>query len=127
MSKTCGLTDRELDIWVAEHVMGWTTEGSHHPNPDEWEGWRDPEGQQGYCGVMAYAHYLDACAQAEVKIAEMKLIPDYIRILDHGYWDAKKNEPVDFQKSSCMATARQRCEAMYAIREKIEAAHLKVS
>lgn len=48
-------SDRERTTLVAEKVMGWTTEGSHHPDPDMWEGWRDPAGNPGYADIPWYS------------------------------------------------------------------------
>lgn len=50
----------DLDVLIAEKVMGWKLEGVFHDDPDEWEGWRDAEGQGGYASPPSYSTAIEA-------------------------------------------------------------------
>ena len=87
---TEALTDRELNLWIARNVTAFPELLATSVN---------------YCTDR------NACAHAEAKIADMYLGSAYVEALTPagmgGRFDA------------ICATARQRCEAMYAIREHI--------
>lgn len=138
MPETCDLPDRELDAFVAEHIMGQTVKPGwammvpedgwlvcSAPRDSDDEGWivKHPIRADGHRWdvVDFYSTDLNACAKAEAKIAEMGLCGDYTSPLWQMYWDQRALKDID-HASAYMATARQRCEAMYLIRDQIEAA-----
>ncbi len=47
-----------LSRLVATRVMGWTTEGEHHSDPDAWDGWRAPHGACGYPEPPGFASHM---------------------------------------------------------------------
>ncbi len=111
------MTDRELDAWIAEHVMGWTAEDvvwsltSCHVNTGE--------------KCPYFSTDLNDTAQAEAKIAKMgRAVGEaYAEAIREIYTDSP-DCPNAYKEAAWAgwATARQRCEAMYAIREHIERA-----
>lgn len=44
------MTSHELNEEIAKH-FGWRPESDFHDFREEWEGWRDPDGQQGFGSV----------------------------------------------------------------------------
>lgn len=121
----------ERNIWIGEAVLGWelTRDKLHnhvwktgimckadHGNPD-FEmtiHWADRS--------VDFWNSLDAVAHAEKKIAEMAFRQEYIVALIDILWPGEKPVPfgqVEFGVAT--ATPRQRCLAMYVLRDKIEA------
>ena len=138
---TVELTDRELDGWVAEHVMRWTEEDEYVFVEDVEGGTRELlaydeplRGQEprGTCRTWSPTNNLNACAQAEVKINEdWKLSQAYTWSLmkalkTHMGMTDRPASPFAFSWSGLelvrSATARQRCEALWLIREQIKEA-----
>lgn len=71
----------------------------------------------GHSTAPCYARQLDTCADAEEKIPELDLAYEYAQALKIvlGYEADEGGYHCEF---ACItATARQRCEAMYAIRD----------
>ncbi len=96
------MTDDELNLWVARHLTGFP----------ELTATRLP-----YCSD------LNVCASAEAKIRELGLQDEYV---PHLASICFPGEGEDNWFLYCFglstATARQRCEAMFAIRDQIEKA-----
>lgn len=132
------MTDRELDAWIAEHVMGWRN-CEPNQNSRKWE-FTDGDDEPYVKGIGLcppsqdrrrfsrrqlpyYTTDLNACAQAQRKLAEKGLMREYDASLWMIYWEPIESD-VRFigQYGVFLATARQRCEAMYAIRKQIEEA-----
>ena len=144
------MTNRELDAWIAAHVMGW-----RNCQPDtqsyKWE-FGDvepyvmgiglsPEPCYGRCfsrqPLPFYTTDLNACALAEAKIAEMGYADGWPVYSHYGdalmdFAEAKFPEgdlaeiaPRSGAFYLATLTARQRCDAMYAIREHIRRTRCK--
>lgn len=122
---SCELLDRELNAWIAEHLMGWTQicfnesgafyHGAHPNRPKfPWE------------TIPVYSSALSLSRKAEEKIKKLEVQHDYIQNLASVLW------PEDSEDSWFLycfglttASARQRCEAMWATREEIEKEKVK--
>jgi len=119
--------DKKMETWeynqfVAEHVMQWEFDA----NPHGWRLWH-PYGRGrgesiGDDHLPDFCHSRDAVAQAEVKIAEMGLCDEYMDELIRAASELEGpqwgNYSLDFKMAH--ATAKMRCEAMYAIRDHID-------
>lgn len=117
------LTDRELDAWVAEHVFRHLI---HKPNPDLWYEDSPFEGEPATRLLRKFTQDRNACAQAEAKIVEMRLAEECVMaLIDPEYVQENRlTFPTVKQIFGLVtASARQRCEAMWLIREKIDVAN----
>lgn len=108
--------------FVAEHVMRW----EFNENPHGWRLWfphgRANAGSIEDDNLPDFFNSRDACAQAEAKIAEMGLRCDFVDALFAVVMpDAEEDEfnTTLGRFKTATASARERCEAMYAIREHI--------
>lgn len=102
----CTLDDRELDAWIFEKIMGWVKQPTGD-NGVEW--YKDPSGSEGWNShdlddVPQYTQDLNACREAEMKLDGVDFF-SYLHKLGY-YKDGDMGKVV-------LATARQRCEAMY--------------
>ena len=131
------LSDRELGAWIVEYVMRWTEGNEYHfvdtPDGKELLAY-DPalpgqgQGLRTSSRTWDPTNDLNACARAEAKIAEACLGGYYSYKLTTIYW---RGAATDLDGDTypagrylpLLATARQRCEAMWLIREKIGAAN----
>lgn len=52
------MSDKELNEIIALR-FGWKREGDFHKDKEEWEGWRDPEGNGGYSGTPNFIAILE--------------------------------------------------------------------
>ena len=129
MSETCPLSDRDLDAWVAEHVMGWKPKGEdlgaiwfekadYIPGPVFTDG-TEPESK---FRKFTFCHDLNFVARAEAKIIEMgtEAQKNYVEALERiTVSDPPRNpsEPLDQwdEFELLTATARQRCEALWEV------------
>jgi hypothetical protein len=142
------MTNRELDAFIAEHVMGQTVKaGWAYMSEGEWHVTSGPYGSgnnyvewtrpqpvwqegPGWEIVAFYSTNLNACARAEAKIAELGLAWEYVVTLLCGLFPENptvNNSPDNIKgawwvKHAMYSTARQRCDAMYLMREHIEQA-----
>ncbi len=124
------MTTYELNAWVAEYVMGW----EYKENPHGWRLWfplgKDVIAQKTIEDDLLPSFSTDRnfCAQAVAKIEEMALEGLYAETLVNAVMAKEKHYP-DLswitEWFGIKANPRQRCEAMYAIREQIVAARLK--
>jgi hypothetical protein len=123
------MTDRERNAWIAEHVMDWkrqdpfeTTCALWFEHPDHGTMFTTDKCDVSNFRCFSFVDDLNLCREAEVKIGAMGLAADYILILlDPEYIQENR---LAFPGAETMfkmvtATARQRCEAMYAIRDLI--------
>lgn len=125
----------ERNIWIGKTIMGWEfTEDKLH----NWT-WKtgimcksddaSPEFEMTFFWgdrSVDFWNSLDAVAHAEKKIAEMCLLGYYSYELTSIYWrwvttDLDDDTYPAGRYEPLLATARQRCEALYALRERIEA------
>lgn len=107
------MTDRELDAWISEHMMGWTYE-----KLGDFIFWKDQEGYWQHCNPR-YTQDLNACREAEIKLTNTDIENKYWASLSRillGTHAFKSNKEL---YKLFTATARQRCEAMWEVLEKI--------
>lgn len=138
------MTDRELDAWIAEHVMRWRN-CEPATKSRRWE-FSAPccDDNEYVVGIglspatrggkrflrrllPCYTTDLNSCAQAELKIAAWQEGAKYPYlcalekiVLGHSVYDDRPDARQELLL--IIATARQRCEAMYVIRDEIEKA-----
>lgn len=136
----CDLDDLELEAWVSEHILGlegvgyyrrkscYTSEqercekGDHTPDYPDWVADTPyyliypKENPTRAVRVPYLTICLNETAKAELKLEEMGLETIYINTLHFEIIGADID---DYLGPTIRATARQRCEAMYAIREDI--------
>lgn len=125
------LIDGELDAWIAEHVMGWTPkgyqlsaywfDGAEHIAGEVFTDGSEPDSKFRH---FSFCHDLNFSAQAEAKVRDMNLEQDYLLnlgVATVGYRFHDRPDCDEFA-AAVFATARQRCQAMYGIREQIEKA-----
>lgn len=120
----CELDDNELDLWIAAAVMGYT-DHHRHSGPIVIEDLVRAPGEK-FISCSAYSTKLDACAQAEAKIASWHKHAKYLYlenlekiVLGYSTYDDRLDAAEEFEMVT--ATARQRCEAMWMTQNKIEA------
>ncbi|KKN96739.1 hypothetical protein LCGC14_0163830 [marine sediment metagenome] len=118
------MTDSELDAWVWNAVFGVESVmiGNRAWKKDE----NDPKGRAWVNAPTCplFTTDLNAAARAEAKIARMGIPARYWLSLRDVILSALglKELTVRAKLAMVTATARERCEAMYAMREQIERA-----
>ena len=105
---SCELSDRDLDAWIAEHVMGWTDlewrESKHGWNTFSPKGWYG-KGPNKKCFFREgrFTQDLNACREAEMKLTDAQRDREHGALVDMG------------DVIPWLATARQRCEAIWGV------------
>ncbi len=115
------MNDQEMSAWLAVNLMGWELNEYtvHWGKEKRWDG-SETEDHSAYTeGHWTPAWNRNMTAEAEEQILELGLVDMYSYELAEVYHGRHPRRGSDFGPHLIGASAWQRCEAMYAIRDEI--------